>query len=332
MACSSRDSLAHAMGTGAVLEGTALLCDESHDLLVRVGPFIGRIPREETALGIAEGSTRDIAILSRVGKPVSFIVEALEEQDGEACPLLSRRKAQEKALEYMMSHWLPGQVIAATVTHLEPFGAFVDIGCGVPSMIGVERLSVSRIAHPKDRLQVGQEIFAAVLSVDQEQGRVVLTHRELLGTWEENVALFRPGMTVPGYVRGVKEYGAFVELTANLSGLAECKAGIREGKRGRSRRWRAAGAKEFRNTVPTPVARARRPTDGCPPKNSRSPEAAARTTRSARFGSRCRRVRPGGCGCRYRAPCEGASGREIRYLYAVTKIVKWFRKRRYSAG
>ena len=230
-ACGHRDSLVQAMGTGAVLEGIALLCDEKHDLLVQVGPFTGRIPREEAALGIAEGSTRDIAILARVGKPVSFVVEALEERDGQLCPLLSRRKAQEKALDYILSHWIPGQVVPATVTHLEPFGAFVDIGCGVPSMIGVERLSVSRISHPADRLRVGQEIRAAVLSLDRDQRRVALTHRELLGTWEENAALFRPGMTVPGYVRGLKDYGAFVELTPNLSGLAECKAGIREGDR-----------------------------------------------------------------------------------------------------
>lgn len=230
-ACGDRDSLTRAMGTGMILEGLALLCDENHDLLVRVGPFTGRIPRAESALGIAEGSTRDIAILSRVGKPVCFVVEALEENDGELRPLLSRRKAQEKALDYILSHWVPGQVVPATVTHLEPFGAFVDIGCGVPSMIGVERLSVSRIAHPRDRLQVGQEIFAAVLSLDRELRRVVLTHRELLGTWEENADLFRPGMTVPGHVRGLKDYGAFVELSANLSGLAECKAGVREGDR-----------------------------------------------------------------------------------------------------
>ena len=230
-ACGDKDSLTRAMGMGMVMEGVALLCDENHDLLVRVGPFTGRIPRVETALGIAEGSTRDIAILSRVGKPVSFIVESLEERNGTLLPLLSRKKAQEMALTSILDRWRPGQVVPATVTHLEPFGAFVDIGCGVPSMIGVERLSVSRIAHPGDRLRVGQEIFAAVLSVDRDQRRVVLTHRELLGTWAENAALFRPGMTVPGYVRGLKDYGAFVELTANLSGLAECKAGIREGDR-----------------------------------------------------------------------------------------------------
>lgn len=98
-------------------------------------------------------------------------------------------------------------------------------------MIGVERLSVSRIAHPGNRLRVGQEILAAVLAVDRELGRVVLTHRELLGTWEENAALFRPGMTVPGYARGIKDYGTFVELTPNLSGLAESKDGVKEGER-----------------------------------------------------------------------------------------------------
>ena len=230
-ACATAEALAQAMTAGTVLEGMTLLCDEGHNLTVRLGPFTGRIPREETALGIAEGTTRDIAILSRVGKPVCFVVEALEERDGVLCPLLSRRKAQEKALSAILDPWVPGQVLPATVTHVEPFGAFVDIGCGVPSMIGVERLSVSRIPHTADRLHPGQEIFAAVLELDRARQRVILTHRELLGTWEENAALFRTGMTVPGFVRGVKDYGAFVELTANLSGLAECSSGIREGDR-----------------------------------------------------------------------------------------------------
>lgn len=230
-ACESLESLTQAMAAERVLEGKALLCDENHDLLVQVGPFTGRIPREETALGIAEGVTRDIAILSRVGKPVAFLVQSIEQTSDRPSLLLSRRRAQEKALGYFLDHWQPGQVIPATVTHLEPFGAFVDVGCGIPSMIGVDRLSVSRISHPRDRLRVGQEIFAAVLSLDRDTRRVMLTHRELLGTWEENAALFRPGMTVPGYVRGIKDYGIFVELSANLSGLAECKEGIREGDR-----------------------------------------------------------------------------------------------------
>ena len=229
--CASPAALRRAMEQGELLEGTAILCGAEHDLLVELGPFRGRIPREEAALGIAEGTTRDIAILSRVGRPVCFTVEALETENGVLRPRLSRRRAQQAAQSALLSTLTPGQVLPVQVTHLEPFGAFVDIGCGVPSMIGIENISVSRIPHPAARFQVGQRIFAAVLDVDRKAGRFYLTHKELLGTWAENAALFRPGMTVPGHVRGIKEYGVFVELTPNLSGLAEGKDGLREGER-----------------------------------------------------------------------------------------------------
>ncbi len=219
------------METEAILEGTALLCTPEHDLIVSLGPYQGVIPREEAALGIAEGVTRDIAILSRVGKPVCFTVTGLSEKDGQPHPILSRRAAQQQALTAMLEQWKPGQIIQASVTHLEPFGAFVDIGCGVPSLIGVENISVSRIPHPSVRFRVGQEILAAVLDLDPVLGRIYLTHKELLGTWAENVAPFQPGMTVPGVVRGVKDYGAFVELTPNLSGLAERDPRLTEGAR-----------------------------------------------------------------------------------------------------
>lgn len=230
-ACSSRRALLQAMRARKVLEGRVLLCGTDHSLIVRVGPFTGSIPREEAAVGIAEGTTREIAILSRVGKPISFTVEAVEGPESSPSLLLSRRSAQEAALRHIFQHWQPGMVIPAAVTHLEPFGAFVDIGCGVPSMIGIENLSVSRIAHPGCRVFPGQNIFALVTGVDQEAGRVNLSHKELLGTWAENAACLSPGMTVTGYVRSIKEYGAFIELFPNLSGLSEPKAGLREGDR-----------------------------------------------------------------------------------------------------
>jgi small subunit ribosomal protein S1 len=59
---------------------------------------------------------------------------------------------------------------------------------------------------------------------------VALTHKELLGTWEENVSLFRQGETVTGIVRSVEPYGIFVELAPNLAGLAEWREGIVEGQ------------------------------------------------------------------------------------------------------
>lgn len=228
-ACASLSDLRRAMETGIILEGRAVLCTAGHDLVVEVGPFSGVILRPDTAIGIAEGTTRDIAIISRVGKPICFTVTSIEGNECSPVIYLSRKKAQLKALAWCTS--LPsGTVIPATVTHLERFGAFVDIGCGVPSMIGIEKLSVSLIPHPDRRFAVGQEIYAVVLSTDKESGRVVLSHRELLGTWLENAGRFSQGMTVRGVVRGIKDYGVFIELTPNLSGLAEPRSDLREGE------------------------------------------------------------------------------------------------------
>ena len=124
---------------------------------------------------------------------------------------------------------MPGDIIDARVTHLESFGCFVDIGCGIPSLISIDSISVSRISHPGDRMSVGQNIRAVVRDFG-EHGRIVLTHKELLGTWEENAALFSPGETVAGIVRSVEEYGIFVELTPNLAGLAEPKEQVTVGQ------------------------------------------------------------------------------------------------------
>lgn len=230
-ACSCRRTLLRAMGAGDILEGQAFLCDTDHSLRVQVGAYTGIIPREEAALGIAEGTTREIAILSRVGKPICFTVQAVEGSESAPTLLLSRRQAQQRALAHIMENWRPGLVIPATVTHLEPFGAFVDIGCGVSSMIGIENISISRIPHPNRRFQPGQQIYALVTGLDNRLKRVLLSHKELLGTWEENAARLAPGMTVPGYVRSIKEYGAFIELFPNLSGLSEAQSGLQEGQR-----------------------------------------------------------------------------------------------------
>ncbi len=51
-----------------------------------------------------------------------------------------------------------------------------------------------------------------------------------MGTWEQNAARFRAGETVSGIVRSVEHYGAFVELTPNLAGLAESRAGVEAGQ------------------------------------------------------------------------------------------------------
>lgn len=222
-------SLADAYHESRLLEGRALVCDSSHNLIVDLGCMRGVIPREEGAIGIREGTVRDIAVISRVNRPVSFLITGFQKgPDGKNTALLSRRAAQELCMEHYISKLVPGDIIPARITHLEAFGAFADIGCGIVSLLPIDTISVSRIDHPRERFSVGMDIRAVVKSLDN--GRVSLTHKELLGTWEENAALFTIGETVAGIVRSVEDYGAFIELTPNLAGLAEIKEGIRAGQ------------------------------------------------------------------------------------------------------
>ncbi len=226
----SLSALEEACAQGRILESRAIVCDSQHNLIVDMGPYRGIIPREECAMGIAEGTTRDIAIISRVNKPVCYRITGFSRSgNGVVIPQLSRRAVQQECMERYLGRLIPGDILPARVTHLEAFGCFVDVGCGVPSLIPIDAISISRISHPRDRFHPGQEIFAVVKALEPE-GRISLSHKELLGTWEENAALFQPGETVAGVVRSVEPYGVFVELAPNLAGLAEPKEGIAIGQ------------------------------------------------------------------------------------------------------
>ncbi|WP_028515497.1 S1 RNA-binding domain-containing protein [Ruminococcus flavefaciens] len=226
---SSAEGLAEAMEKGIILEAKAILCTGSHDLIVELPCARGIISREEGAIGIAEGRTRDIALISRVNKIVCFKVTELElTENGELEAKLSRKAAQKECEKNFVSKLESGDIIDARISHMEKFGSFVDIGCGIPSLVPIDTMSVSRISHPTDRFRAGQLIKVVVKSV--ENGRIFLTHKELLGTWEENAEKFKAGETVPGVVRSIENYGVFVELTPNLAGLAESKEGISVGQ------------------------------------------------------------------------------------------------------
>lgn len=214
-------SLQSAQQNGTILEAKAAVCTAGHDLLLDLGDIKGVIPRIEGAIGIESGETRDIAIISRVNKPVCFRVLGFEHDgSGRKRAICSRRAAQESCVSEYLSKLVPGDVIPAAVTHMESFGCFADIGCGISSLLPIDSISISRIGHPSDRFRTGQNIFVVVSGRD-ESGRICLSHKELLGTWEENAAAFSPGETVGGIIRSVEDYGVFVELTPNLAGLAE---------------------------------------------------------------------------------------------------------------
>ena len=223
-------TLSDAIVRQSVLEAPVIMCDTDHNLIVNLGCMKGVIPRNEGAVGIDDGSTRDIALISRVGRTVCFVVKELKtDENGQVYAVLSRKKAQEICKEYILNRLQIGEVIDARVTHLESFGAFCDIGCGNIALLPIDAISVSRISHPKDRFKVGDDIKAVIKNIAHD-GKITLSHKELLGTWEENARNFSSGQTVTGVVRSVEDYGIFVEITPNLAGLAEPKENVKVGQ------------------------------------------------------------------------------------------------------
>ena len=222
---SSLSGLERAMNEGRILEAPAILCDSAMCLHIDLYGMKGIIDRRDALLCRRGEELKDIALITRVGKPTCFKVVGFERSGGETIAILSRRAAQEECLRYYLSSLLIGDIIPARVTHLESFGAFVDIGCGISSLLSVDSISVSRISHPSDRLSVGDSIYTVVKSVDRERERFFVGMKELLGTWEENASGFEAGQTVSGIIRSVESYGVFVELSPNLAGLAELRDG-----------------------------------------------------------------------------------------------------------
>ncbi len=223
-------ALSDAIVRQSVLEAPVIMCDAEHNLIVNLGCMKGIIPRNEGAVGIDDGTTRDIALISRVGRTVCFVVQEIKtDEKGQMYAVLSRKKAQEICKNHILNCLQIGEVIDAKVTHLESFGAFCDIGCGNIALLPIDAISVSRISHPKDRFKIGDDIKAVIKNI-APVGKITLSHKQLLGTWEVNALNFSAGQTVTGVVRSVEDYGIFVEITPNLAGLAEPKEGVKVGQ------------------------------------------------------------------------------------------------------
>ena len=227
----SQSTLEKALAMGKILEAQVTLCDSEFSLYVDLGSMKGKIPRSEAVYQPSGEEIKDIAVITRVGKTVAFKVIGFAVENGETVAILSRKAAQKACLENYLMTLVPGDVVDAQVTHLEPFGAFVDIGCGVISLLSIDCISVSRISHPRDRFYTGMRIKAVIKNIDYGMSRIYVSHKELLGTWEENISKFEVGQTIAGIVRSVEPYGIFVELTPNLAGLAEYREGVMPGQR-----------------------------------------------------------------------------------------------------
>ena len=226
---SSIKGLENAKREGKILEGMVTMCDSATlDLHVDLYGIKGIIPKAES---VYCDKIKDIAIITRVGKPVAFkVMEIIQKENEKPIAILSRREAQRECVANYLMYLIPGDIIPAKITHFEHFGAFVDVGCGVASLLSIDSISVSRISNPKERFSLREELNVIVKDIDYETGRLSVSTKELFGTWEENIEGFSTGQTVSGVIRSIEDYGIFVELAPNLAGLAELYDGAYVGQ------------------------------------------------------------------------------------------------------
>ena len=125
-----------------------------------------------------------------------------------------------------------GMKVKGIVKNIRPYGAFVEIGGGIVGLIHIEDISVARIKSPFERFKIGQKINVVIKSIDKKTNRVILSYKEMFGTWEDNIEDIDEGMTVKGIARETEKSknGIFVELKPNLIGLDEYKDNIEYGQ------------------------------------------------------------------------------------------------------
>src|ERR1700729_3888335 len=112
-----------------------------------------------------------------------------------------------------------GSILTGTVKNLTDYGAFVDLG-GLDGLLHITDMSWGRLTHPRDLVNVGDEIQVKVLKFDKEKQRVSLGFKQLTpDPWLDAAERYPIGARVRGRVLSVTDYGAFVELEQGIEGL-----------------------------------------------------------------------------------------------------------------
>ena len=156
-----------------------------------------------------KGQTIEVAIVKLNKKRGNIVVsrkQLLEEAQSEA---------RGKTLEHLEE----GTVLTGIVKNLTEYGAFVDMG-GIDGLLHITDMSWGRLTHPRDLVNVGDQIQVKVLKFDKDKQRVSLGFKQLTpDPWLDAEHRYPVGAHVHGRVISVTDYGAFVELEQGIEGL-----------------------------------------------------------------------------------------------------------------
>ena len=156
-----------------------------------------------------------------IGQPIEVRVIKLNKKRGNI--VVSRKEILEEEQNAKRSvtleHLEEGTILTGTVKNLTDYGAFVDLG-GIDGLLHITDMSWGRLTHPRDLVNVGDEIQVKVLKFDKDKQRVSLGFKQLTpDPWLDAVERYPIGARVHGRILSVTDYGAFVELEQGIEGL-----------------------------------------------------------------------------------------------------------------
>ena len=186
-------------------------------LIVRFGRLRGFVPQSQVSdvrRRLMVGDTPEERYGKMVNEPIG--VKVMEVDRSRNRLILSERAAtresREKRKETLVSQLQVGEVRQGRVASLEDFGVFVDIG-GAEGLVHLTELTWKHVNHPRDVVEIGQEVKVEVISVDRERMRIGLSiKRQAADPWDEIATAYSPGQLVQAVVTKLTKFGAFAQL------------------------------------------------------------------------------------------------------------------------
>ncbi|KAA0273809.1 MAG: S1 RNA-binding domain-containing protein [Anaerolineales bacterium] len=193
-------------------------------LIAAVGNLRGFIPSSQISAARRAQSTGDKPeqrYQKMVGQPISVrIVEVDRERrrlilSERAASAESRSELKERVINELQE----GQTYSGRVTSLADFGAFVNIN-GADGLVHLSEISWDHVTHPKEVLEVGQEVNVKVINIDRDKKRIGLSIRALQeDPWKSRMSKFSVGQLVEGAITRLTKFGAFARLEGDIEGL-----------------------------------------------------------------------------------------------------------------
>jgi small subunit ribosomal protein S1 len=206
--------------SGGIYEGEVVGHNKG-GLIVHFGQIRGFVPGSQLAGDQRGGSTsREGQWSQMIGQRLSLKIIEIDRRRNRL--IFSERAAVEEQRsqqkEKLLSDLKEGDALTGRVTSLADFGAFVDLG-GADGLIHLSELSWSRVSHPSDLLQVGDEIEVYVLNIDTDRQRIGLSLKRLQPEpWSQVLDQYEIGQIVDARITKLANFGAFAQL-GEIEGL-----------------------------------------------------------------------------------------------------------------